>query len=151
MPEPRQLQVQRSADRGHPDSVALRLPSDIGEVEQAVELMVRHCFDGFSPCQRTTFRLRVALAEALANAILRGNREDPAKTVSVRAELFAETIRLEVADEGSGFGWPGAFPPPLPDLLDDERGRGLFIISRLADRVEFNDQGNIIWMTLPRC
>jgi len=131
-------------------SVVLRIPSDIREVEPVVELMAHHCFDGLSPCQRTTFRLRVALTEALANAILRGNREDPAKSVSVRAELGSDSIRIEVADEGDGFGWPTT-TPVLPESLEDERGRGLFIISRLADRVEFNDQGNVIWMTLPRC
>lgn len=137
------------ADR--PASVALRMRSEIAEVETAVELMVRHCFAGQPPSSRAAFCLRVTLAEALANAIQKGNREDPAKRVFVKAELFDQSIRLEVADEGRGFIWPQPFPPSLPESLEDECGRGLFIISRLAERVEFNETGNVIWMTLPRC
>jgi anti-sigma regulatory factor (Ser/Thr protein kinase) len=131
-----------------PVSIDLRIPSDVTEVEAAVELMARHCFAGVNPCARTTFRLRVALAEALANAIMRGNSEDPSKHVRVRAELFAESIHLSIEDQGDGFA---PIEPTLPESLEDDRGRGLFIISQLADRVEFNDRGNAIWMTLPRC
>lgn len=131
-----------------PVSIDLRMPSDVTEVEAAVELMARHCFAGVSPCARTTFRLRVALSEALANAILRGNGEDPDKRVRVRAELFADSIQLSIEDQGDGFE---PIEPTLPSSLESDRGRGLFIISQLADRVEFNDRGNTIWMTLPRC
>jgi serine/threonine-protein kinase RsbW len=149
---PLRLCLRRSeTDAGVPVSVALRMPSDIGEVEAAVELLARHCFAGLRPCSRTTFRLRVALAEALSNAIIRGNHEDPSKRVSVRAELYPESIRFEIADEGDGFDRTVSDPTTLPSSLEDDRGRGLFIITHLADRVEFNDQGNTIWMTLPRC
>lgn len=126
------------------------MPSDLGEVEAAVELMARHCFSGTTPCARTSFRLRVTLAEALANAIVRGNREDPGKHVVVRAQLFSESIRLSIEDEGHGFDPADSPTPMLPDSLEDEQGRGLFIIRQLADQVEFNDRGNTIWMTLPR-
>ena len=65
------------------ESVALRVPSDVNHVEAAVELMTRHCFSGLCPSSQVVFRLRVALSEALANAIRCGNREDPAKGVTV--------------------------------------------------------------------
>ena len=155
MTAPLRLCVHRSESNpaSLPVSVDLRMPSLVAEVEAAVELMARHCFAGQSPppCARTAFRLRVALAEALANAILRGNGEDPSKTVVVRAQLFVDSIRLSIEDEGGGFDLSRSAAPVLPDSLEDERGRGLFIISQLADQVEFNDRGNTIWMTLPRC
>jgi anti-sigma regulatory factor (Ser/Thr protein kinase) len=132
-------------------AVELRMPSLVAQVEAAVEIMVRHCFAGQSPCANTSFRLRVALSEALANAILRGNQEDPGKRVWVHAVLYPDTIRLGVRDEGSGFD-PGDVPEPTtPDALECDGGRGLFIIRNLAERVEFNERGNTIWMTLPRC
>lgn len=132
-------------------AVELRMPSLVEQVEAAVEIMVRHCFAGQSPCSRTSFRLRVALTEALANAILRGNREDPGKRVWVHAVLYPDTIRLGVRDEGAGFD-PGEVPEPTaPDAVECECGRGLFIIRHLAEQVEFDDRGNTIWMTLPRC
>jgi len=132
-------------------AVDLKVPTNVNEVEAAVELMVRHCFAGKTPCERTTFRLRVLLAEALSNAILRGNQQDPTKQVWIRAELYPEWIRLGVRDEGDGFD-PAQVPSPTaPAAVEWESGRGLFIIKHLADRVEFNDRGNTIWMILPRC
>lgn len=138
-------------DRPGATALELRMPSDVAVVEAAVELMAKHCFAGISPCPRTAFRLRVALAEALSNAILRGNQEDPVKRIRICAELHAESIRLAVCDEGDGFD-PAAVPQPTtPDAIEAEGGRGLFIIRHLADAVEFNERGNTIWMTLPRC
>jgi len=150
---PLRLSLRRtSADPGHPVALELRMRSEVADVEAAVELMARHCFAGLRPCSRTSFRLRVALAEALSNAILRGNREDPAKQVWVLAELYQDTVRIAVRDEGNGFDPDGNHAIPTgPDALEEESGRGLFIIRHLADQVEFNERGNTIWMTLPRC
>jgi anti-sigma regulatory factor (Ser/Thr protein kinase) len=70
--------------------------------------------------------------------------------VEVRAELVPDSIRVYVTDEGSGFD-PTAIPEPLqPELLDEARGRGLFLIRKLVDAVQFNAQGNSICMILRR-
>lgn len=148
---PLRICVRRTpSEPGAAASVALQLPADVRCVEEAVELMARHCFAGAKPCRRTMFRLRVLLAEAISNSILFGAGGDPARMVRVAAELTEETIRLQVTDDGPGFD-PGGIPDPtLPDGLARSIGRGLFLIRNLADRVEFNPQGNTIWMTLPR-
>ncbi len=147
------VSVQRSLPDPATDlvSVDLAMPSDVAEVAQAVELMASHCFEGARPSARTAFRLRVTLAEALSNAIVRGNGEDPRKLVWVQALVSETAIRLSVRDEGPGCDPGRRTGPTLPADLDDDSGRGLFIINQLADQVEFNDQGNTIWMTLPRC
>jgi anti-sigma regulatory factor (Ser/Thr protein kinase) len=147
---PLRLCVRRTPGPGAAASVTLQLPADVRCVEEAVELMARHCFSGAAPCRRTGFRLRVLLTEAISNSILFGARGDPARRVRVEAALTEDTIRLEVTDDGPGFD-PGRVPDPtLPDKLARPIGRGLFLIKSLADRVEFNPQGNTIWMTLPR-
>ena len=148
---PLRLCVRRTpAKPGEQASVTLQLPADVACVEEVVELMARHCFAGATPCSRTSFRLRVLLAEAISNSILFGARGDPTRRVLVEAQLTEATIRLQVTDDGTGFD-PAAVPDPtLPDGLARSIGRGLFLIKCLADSVEFNDQGNIIWMTLPR-
>jgi serine/threonine-protein kinase RsbW len=90
------------------------------------------------------------LSEALSNAILRGNCEDRSKWVEVRAELVPEAIRVHVTDEGPGFD-PSTVPEPIrPEQLDEARGRGLFLIRKLVDAVQFNQQGNSICMILRR-
>jgi serine/threonine-protein kinase RsbW len=130
--------------------VTLRLPSQIECIEEAVELVTRHCLAGQDAASRTRFRLQVVLSEALSNAIVRGNREDREKWVDVRAELGPDAIRLEVTDEGPGFD-PNAVPEPIrPEQLDEANGRGLYLIRKLVDAVEFNERGNSICMILRR-
>ncbi len=130
--------------------VTLRLPSDVECIEEAVELVTRHCLAGHDAPPRTRFRLQVVLSEALSNAIMRGNREARDKWVEVRAELGPEVIRLEVTDEGPGFN-PTEIPEPIvAGQLEGPNGRGLYLIRKLVDAVQFNAQGNSICMILRR-
>lgn len=153
MTSPLRLCVRRSPApeaEGAATLVTLRLPSDIGCIEEAVELVTRHCLAGHSATKTIRFRLQVVLSEALANAILRGNREALDKWVDVRAELRAEVIRVYVTDEGPGFDPTAILEPVRPDQIDEAGGRGLFLIRQLVDAVQFNEQGNSICMILRR-
>ena len=153
MTSPLRLCVRRSPAldaEGAATLVTLRLPSDIGCIEEAVELVTRHCLAGHRATKTIRFKLQVVLSEALANAILRGNQEALDKWVEVRAELLADVIRVYVTDEGPGFD-PSAIPEPIrPDQIDEAGGRGLFLIRQLVDAVQFNEQGNTICMILRR-
>src|SRR4051812_352252 len=153
MTSPLRICVRRSSapdTGGAATLVTLRLPSDVNCIEEAVELVTRHCLAGHRASQTIRFRLRVVLSEALSNAIVRGNCEDRTKSVEVRAELVPDSIRVYVTDEGPGFD-PTVVPEPLrPEQLDEAGGRGLFLIRKLVDAVQFNRQGNSICMILRR-
>jgi serine/threonine-protein kinase RsbW len=153
MTSPLRLCVRRSSASdagGAATLVTLRLPSDVNCIEEAVELVTLHCLAGHQATQTIRFRLRVVLSEALSNAIVRGNCEDRTKWVDVRAELVPEAIRVSVTDQGPGFD-PATVPEPIrPEQLDEARGRGLFLIRKLVDAVQFNEQGNSICMILRR-
>jgi serine/threonine-protein kinase RsbW len=97
---------------GHGMVVRLGMPSNVECIEEAVSLVTRHCLSGARCSERLRFRLQVALAEALANAVLRGNRENVAKRVFIEAELSPEIIRVSVTDEGDGFD-PATVPEPI--------------------------------------
>lgn len=130
--------------------VSLRVPSDVACIEEVIDLLTRHCCSESWLCRRSRFNFRVAMAEALANAIVAGNQEDRSKWVNVEAELRGDQIRVEVTDQGPGFD-PSAVTTPLsPEDLDSPNGRGLFLIRQLVDDVSFNPQGNSICMTLRR-
>ena len=145
---PARLAVERRPVPGAGFSV--RVPADLGLVEEAVDLVARHCLASGLPPRRARFNLRVALCEALANAIIYGNAADPSTAVDVDVTLSDNTLTLRVADEGPGFD-PAAVPEPtLPDGLDATGGRGLFLIRQLMDHVYFNDRGNQICMVLRR-
>ena len=130
--------------------VSLRVPSDVACIEEVVDLLLRHCCSGGWLCRKLRFNLRVAVAEALANAIVAGNNEDRSKWVQVQAELCGDQIRIEVTDQGAGFDPDTITEPILPEDIDRPSGRGLFLIKKLVDDVRFNAQGNSICMTLRR-
>ena len=153
MTSPLRLSVRRSAVTGSREAATLvtrRLPSDVNCIEEAVELVTRHCLAGHESTESIRFRLRVVLSEAISNAIVRGNCEDCNKWVDVRAELGPDVISVYVTDEGPGFD-PSTIPEPIrPEQLDEANGRGLFLIRKLVDAVQFNPQGNSICMILRR-
>ena len=153
MTAPLRLHVRRSeisAASGLAVEIHLRLPSDVVWIEEAVELVSRHCFAGDSPTNRLRFRFRVALSEALANAIICGNCEDPSKQVEIRARCLTQEISVHVTDQGCGFD-PTKIPESVnSDDLESPCGRGLFLIRNMMDQVRFNTQGNSICMTLRR-
>jgi serine/threonine-protein kinase RsbW len=137
-------------DPGDGERFRLELATDLSLVGDAVETVCAGCFTRAPVSRRTQFRIRTVLAEALANAMLYGNGGDPLRSVVVEVDLRDERIVIAVSDEGNGFDH-NAVPLPIWDeSLEATRGRGLFMIHRLADDVAFNDQGNTIWMTLLR-
>jgi serine/threonine-protein kinase RsbW len=97
--------------------------------------------------------LRLGLQEALVNAAKHGNKLDPSKTVGVRFSIVQNEYWWVISDEGSGFNAPCgcdlytdrcdsdvADNSALPHV-EQECGRGLFILYQIFDRVEWNSQG----------
>jgi serine/threonine-protein kinase RsbW len=126
----------------------LDVPSDLGMVGDAVELVATHLPPGTLSPRRISFNFRTALAEALGNAIRYGNGEDPDRIVRVYVELRRDFVRIHIDDDGQGFD-PSRLPDPThPDNLEREFGRGLFVIRHLVDDVAFNEKGNGICLTL---
>ena len=155
MTAPLRLVVRRSVEPADdaPDRrvvIGLRVPTDLDVVEEAVDLIARHCLaSGLAP-KRARFNLRVALSEALANAMQYGNAMDPAKTVEVRVEVANDVMQVSVQDQGQGFDPTHLPDPTTPEGIEGEDGRGLFLIRQLVDQVSFNERGNAICMTLRR-
>jgi serine/threonine-protein kinase RsbW len=104
------------------------------------------------PASKCSLNVRVALAEAISNAILRGNGEAKNKHVRIRAVVSDEAIVFDVTDEGAGFDLAAERPDPTsPENLEQEDGRGLFLMKQLMDRVErFKSDGNVVRLTLKR-
>jgi len=136
------------ADRGFPMDV--RIPSDVRYIEGVVEIVTRTCVALSFPSRACNLQVPVALTEALSNAIIYGNGEDVTKAVRVSARIVERALVLEVADEGMGFDFDSCLHDPTdPVHLEREDGRGLFLMTRLMDRVErFSNGGNVVRLTL---
>jgi serine/threonine-protein kinase RsbW len=128
----------------------LELPSDLRLIDSAVQYLVARCRDFSYSGSRLTLNLRVGVAEALANAMIYGNRRDTSKRVHVEVELSTERLSVVVRDQGPGFD-PDTVPDPtLPENLERPGGRGIFLIRELMDEVDFNECGNCVRLTLYR-
>ena len=97
--------------------------------------------------------LKTMVAEAAINAMEHGNKGRPDAKVTVSMDCQDDTINVTVMDEGDGIK---KFPPK-PDIekiiedLESPIGFGLFLISQLADQVEFNqvtDSGHVVKMAI---
>lgn len=130
--------------------VHLTLATDLSQVGAVVDTVCRYCdgHDGLS--RRARFRLCTVLAEAVANAMLYGNAGDAARAITVDVNLLHDRLIVAVTDEGDGFDHRAVPLPFGEESLEATRGRGLYMIHRLADQVSFNERGNTIWMTLSR-
>jgi anti-sigma regulatory factor (Ser/Thr protein kinase) len=97
--------------------------------------------------------LKTMVAEAAINAMLHGNKGRPDARVTVSLNCQDDILNVTVMDEGDGIK---EFPPK-PDIekiiaeLESPVGFGLFLISQLADQVEFNqvtDGGHVVKMAI---
>jgi serine/threonine-protein kinase RsbW len=133
-------------------ALEVEIPSDVRYIEQVVEVIARQCRQLAYNKRQTTLNVPVALTEALSNAILRGNAEEPARHVQVRCDVDSNRLVVEVVDEGTGFDLSGCMEDPtLPENIVREDGRGLYLMARLMDSVErFSNHGNVVRMTLRR-
>ena len=95
------------------------------------------------PCARDDLDdVALALTEALANAIIHGNREDPGKKVHVWGACEGhQKLLLVITDEGEGFD-PASIPDPtLAENIFSNHGRGIFLINRLMPEAEYRMGG----------
>ena len=126
----------------------LDLRNDLTEIEASVEQLMEKAREVGFDDDRLRLNFRVGLTEALANAMLYGNSRDPRKLVHIEAHFTPEEVSVRVTDEGHGFDPQQVTDPTLPSKRRRVGGRGLFLIRKLMDHVEFNERGNSIRMVL---
>ena len=144
-------------DAGLRVSLQVDIPSDVSYIERVVELVRHPCAELAYNAHQLALNVPVALSEALSNAILRGNNEDPAKRVYVRADVDTMRLIVEIADEGVRFDLDAKTRDATEvENLEREDGRGLFLMRKLMDDVQrfdvtsANGTGNVVRLTLTR-
>ncbi len=88
----------------------------------------------------------VALREALANAIIHGNNEDPSKQVYVSCRCGSDGLSLVIRDEGQGYDISEFPDPTAPDNISSSHGRGIYLMKHLMDEVCFEQGGTVVHM-----
>ncbi len=92
-------------------------------------------------------KILVSTLEAVNNAILHGNCSKPEKFVEIEITYKNSELKIKVSDEGSGFSPEKVPDPTTPENIETLNGRGVYLMSRLADKIKFNKTGNSVTMS----
>jgi len=122
------------------------MPSKIQAISPLVDRLMRlieasQCVPG------DEFVVELALREALENAVLHGNQEDPGKKVHIRCRCGpGNEISIVVTDQGRGFDFGkivgnGFISDPAAD-----HGRGIQLMKAFMDDVHFERGGSEVHM-----
>lgn len=100
--------------------------------------------------KEAVFAIRLALDEAMVNAVKHGNGEDPAKSVHIDVTLEPDRAVLVIRDEGPGFD-PDALPDPTAlENLSRPSGRGVMLMRAYMTEVGFADNGRQVTLAKDR-
>jgi serine/threonine-protein kinase RsbW len=101
-----------------------------------------HAMTAVGYSHKDVYGMRLALEEAIVNALRHGNKSDPSKRVFVRYCVRPDQALAEVEDQGEGFN-PDQVPNPLAlENLKRPGGRGLLLIHHYTTWSRYNKEGN---------
>jgi serine/threonine-protein kinase RsbW len=90
------------------------------------------------------FGMRIALEEAIGNALKHGHHFDPNKRVAVGYQVSRHCVLARVADEGPGFDPSCLADPSDPAVLERTSGRGILLIGAFTSWARYNRTGNCL-------
>lgn len=93
------------------------------------------------------FDIRLSVEEAVLNAIEHGNKKKSSLNVTVSFAIDNDKAEISVEDEGKGFDYHSLPDPTTDDNILRSHGRGVYLIHKLMDEVQYNDKGNRVKMT----
>jgi serine/threonine-protein kinase RsbW len=122
------------------------LPSDVDIISPFIDQLMSF-ISRFRVGDGNNFEIELALREALLNAIVHGNQNDPRKRVYVNCRCTTDgQVSITVADEGKGFGHDAVQDPTSPSNRQRTHGRGIYLIRTLMDEIDFEQGGSIVHM-----
>jgi len=129
-----------------PYSQSWTIPSTNTAAAQ-VQQQVVDAIQGHDYKREAIFAVRLALDEALVNAVKHGNQNDPDKTIRVDFEIDDVRMVIKITDEGTGFKPQDLPDPTAEENLSRPNGRGVMLMRAYMTTVDFNDEGNRVILT----
>ena len=122
------------------------LPSQVALISPFVDQLMSFIAK-FQNQEDSGLEIETALREALANAIVHGNQEDPHKRVYVACRCTPDgEVSITVQDEGQGFDSNAVQDPTTPENRLARHGRGIYLMKTLMDEIRFELGGAVVYM-----
>jgi len=131
---------------GAPPFRDISIRSDPAEARRLQE-EIEQTLHARSTGDHDVFSIRLALEEALVNAIKHGNQMDRAKKILICYRFLADRLEIQITDEGAGFDPADVPDPTAVENLERPCGRGLMLMRHYMTEVVYNNRGNSVSMT----
>ena len=128
-----------------PGQRSLQISSDPVEARQVHE-EIEQALKARSYSEHDIFGIRLAVEEAIINAIKHGNQMDRSKKIKIAFHVHADHFEVVVADEGCGFDPEDVPDPTAPENLERCCGRGLMLMRHYMSEVSYSHCGNSVRM-----
>ncbi len=116
---------------------------NLREVEKMVDEISTAC----SMSSEVYGNVLIATLEAANNAILHGNKLDENKDVNLEFTWDENRLELVVTDQGKGFNYKDIPDPTAPGNVEKVNGRGVFLMEKLSDDINFMENGSKVSLT----
>ena len=122
------------------------MPSEIKAISPLVDRLMR-LIEGSRCVYGEEASVELALAEALNNAVVHGNRMDRCKLVQILCCCESEKgISIVVKDQGQGFDLNTVPDPTGAENIGSDHGRGIWVMKSVMDEVSFEHGGTEVRM-----
>jgi len=120
--------------------------SEVREISPLVDRLMR-LIEGSQCVPGKEFDIELALREALENAVVHGNQEDPETKVHIRCRcLPGNELSIVVTDQGKGFDVEKVVGNGITSDPASEHGRGIQLMKAYMDDVHFERGGAEVHM-----
>ena len=125
---------------------SIEIPSDLGYIKQ-VSFEIMTYLERFKIEEAIQFDIRLVVEEAVRNAIEHGNCYDKSLPVKIPYHVSKDKFVIQIKDHGKGFDAAKVPDPRKEENLVKAGGRGVFLINKLMDRVEYEEKGTKVTIT----
>ena len=137
------LQQENKKDVLNDNIMKIKIPS-IKENVGVVESFIDNAKDKLKITDSVYGNVLIAVTEAVNNAIVHGNKENRSKKVEISLRQYKNRLCFMIADEGIGFDESKIPDPTNPNNLTNIKGRGVFLMKNLSDKIFFKKGGSLI-------
>jgi serine/threonine-protein kinase RsbW len=143
--KPRKRAPRNSASVGNHRPLKFEIHSDLSEGHEVQKRIIAGIEKlGFD--QESTFAIKLALEEALINAIKHGNKRDRKKKIHIEVRVTPKRAEIMIEDEGPGFRRADVPDPTAEENLCKCTGRGILLMENFMDQVQWSHGGRRVKM-----